>query len=260
MRILISPAKQMIPDPDTLAPVSQPRFLPETRLLLETLRQKSDRELQSLWKTNDALTAENIQRVRTMDLTRNLTPALFCYHGIQYQYLGPSALEDAPLAWLSEHLRIGSGFYGLLRPLDGIGALPTGDAGPAPGGGQPGSLCLLGGSSGPGTGRGNRHGTGPCLPGVQPGDLDPLPASVRVIRCVFLSRKPDGTLTEKATLCKMARGRMARFLAEAGQADPDTLRAFDGIHWEYAPDLSEPNRLVYLEKPSRPGTRPAFEW
>lgn len=90
--------------------------------------------------------------------------------------------------------------------------------------------------------------------------LDPLPASVRVIRCVFLSRKPDGTLAEKATLCKMARGRMARFLAEAGQADPDTLRAFDGIHWEYAPDLSEPNRLVYLEKPSRPGTRPAFEW
>ena len=40
MRILISPAKQMIPDPDTLAPVSQPRFLPEARLLLETLRQK----------------------------------------------------------------------------------------------------------------------------------------------------------------------------------------------------------------------------
>ena len=90
--------------------------------------------------------------------------------------------------------------------------------------------------------------------------LDPLPASVRVIRCVFLSRKPDGTLAEKATLCKMARGRMARFLAEAGQADPDTLRAFDGIHWEYAPNLSEPDRLVYLEKPSRPGTRPAFEW
>ena len=81
-----------------------------------------------------------------------------------------------------------------------------------------------------------------------------------MIRCVFLSRKPDGTLAEKATLCKMARGRMARFLAEAGQADPDTLRAFDGIHWEYAPDLSEPNRPVYLEKPPRPGTRPAFEW
>ena len=150
MRILISPAKQMTPDPDTLAPVSQPRFLPEARLLLETLRQKSDRELQSLWKTNDALTAENIQRVRTMDLTRNLTPALFCYHGIQYQYLGPSALEDAPLAWLSEHLRIGSGFYGLLRPLGWHCALPAGDAGPAPGGGQPGSLCLLGRSSGPG--------------------------------------------------------------------------------------------------------------
>lgn len=170
MRILISPAKQMIPDPDTLAPVSQPRFLPEARLLLETLRQKSDRELQALWKTNDALTAENIQRVRTMDLTRNLTPALFCYHGIQYQYLGPSALEDTPLAWLSEHLRIGSGFYGLLRPLDGIvpyrlemqARLRVEDSRDL--------YAFWGGPPGPGTGRGNRHGTGPCLPGVQPGD------------------------------------------------------------------------------------------
>lgn len=260
MRILISPAKQMIPDPDTLAPVSQPRFLPEARLLLETLRQKSDRELQSLWKTNDALTAENIQRVRTMDLTRNLTPALFCYHGIQYQYLGPSALEDAPLAWLSEHLRIGSGFYGLLRPLDGI---------------VPYRLEMqarlrvensrdLYAFWGDRLARALAEETDTVLDlasrEYSRAILDPLPASVRVIRCVFLSRKPDGTLAEKATPCKMARGRMARFLAEAGQADPDTLRAFDGIHWEYAPDLSEPNRPVYLEKPSRPGTRPAFEW
>ena len=224
MRILISPAKQMIPDPDTLAPVSQPRFLPEARLLLETLRQKSDRELQSLWKTNDALTAENIQRVRTMDLTRNLTPALFCYHGIQYQYLGPSALEDAPLAWLSEHLRIGSGFYGLLRPLDGI---------------VPYRLEMqarlrvensrdLYAFWGDRLARALAEETDTVLDlasrEYSRAILDPLPASVRVIRCVFLSRKPDGTLAEKATPC------------------------------------SEPDRLVYLEKPSRPGTRPAFEW
>ena len=198
MRILISPAKQMIPDPDTLAPVSQPRFLPEARLLLETLRQKSDRELQSLWKTNDALTAENIQRVRTMDLTRNLTPALFCYHGIQYQYLGPSALEDAPLAWLSEHLRIGSGFHGLLRPLDGIvpyrlemqARLRVEDSR---------DLYAFWGDR---LARALAEETDTVLDlasrEYSRAILDPLPASVRVIRCVFLSRKPDGTLGGKS--------------------------------------------------------------
>lgn len=260
MRILISPAKQMIHDPDTLAPASRPRFLSDARLLLETLRQKSDRELQALWKTNDALTAENIERVRTMDLTRNLTPALFAYHGIQYQYLGAAALEDEALGWLCEHLRIGSGFYGLLRPLDGIVPYRL----------EMQARLRVGLSRdlyafwGDRLARALAEETDTVLDlasrEYSRAVLDPLPPTVRVIRCVFLSRKPDGSLAEKATLCKMARGRMARFLAEAGQADLATLQAFDGIHWQYAPELSEPDRLVYLEKPSRPGTRPAFQW
>ena len=235
MRILISPAKQMIPDPDTLAPVSQPRFLPEARLLLETLRQKSDRELQSLWKTNDALTAENIQRVRTMDLTRNLTPALFCYHGIQYQYLGPSALEDAPLAWLSEHLRIGSGFYGLLRPLDGI---------------VPYRLEMQAKLQNP-RGKDLYAFWGDQLSRVLAGQTDVIVdlASEEYSKAVsrhwagqwispVFAERENGRLREKGVYVKMARGEMVRFLAENQVEDPRQMREFCEMGYRFQPSLS----------------------
>ena len=251
MRILISPAKQMIPDPDTLAPVSQPRFLPEARLLLETLRQKSDRELQSLWKTNDALTAENIQRVRTMDLTRNLTPALFCYHGIQYQYLGPSALEDAPLAWLSEHLRIGSGFYGLLRPLDGI--VPyrlemqakMGNHRQRP---SLGSLYEFWGSALADA----LFEEDPFILNLASKEYSKcisryLRQDIRFITCVFAELIGD-KVVEKGTLAKMARGEMVRYLAKNQVEDMEGIKGFSQLGYHFSQKYSDADTLVFLKE------------
>ena len=55
-----------------------------------------------------------------MDLRKNLTPALLSYDGIQYTYLGSAVLEDGQYDYLQEHLRILSGFYGILKPMDGV--------------------------------------------------------------------------------------------------------------------------------------------
>ena len=260
MRILIAPAKQMRADPDSPAPETVPRFRAEAGELLERLRELDDGELQRLWKVSDTLAAENIRRVRTMDLTRGLTPALFAYDGIQYKYLGPGALEDRALAWVNRHLRIGSGFYGLLRPTDGIVPYRL----------EMQARLRVGPYRDLYAYWGNRL----ALALAEETDLvldlasreysravtDPLPPTVRVLRFEFLSRRADGTLAEKATLCKMARGQMVRYLAEAGTADRTVLEAFDGIRWEYVPALSGPDRLVYVERSARPGVRPAFEW
>ena len=51
---------------------------------------------------------------------RNLTPAVMAYEGIQYCYMAPGVMETSHLDYLREHLRILSGFYGLLRPFDGV--------------------------------------------------------------------------------------------------------------------------------------------
>ena len=55
-----------------------------------------------------------------MDLTKNLTPALLAYDGIQYTYMAPAVFEDGQFDYVQEHLRILSGFYGVVKPLDGV--------------------------------------------------------------------------------------------------------------------------------------------
>lgn len=53
-----------------------------------------------------------------MDLRKNLTPALLSYDGIQYTYMAPVVFEDGQYDYVQEHLRILSGFYGVLKPMD----------------------------------------------------------------------------------------------------------------------------------------------
>ena len=93
MRIIISPAKKMIVDTDSLAPEGLPRFLDRTERLKAALEGMTPGELQKLWKCSDAITALNVERLRDMDLRHGLTPAVLSYEGIQYQYMAPGVLE-----------------------------------------------------------------------------------------------------------------------------------------------------------------------
>ena len=120
MKIIISPAKKMNIDTDSLAPETSPVFLDETKILLEWLRTLSYEELKKLWNCNDRIASQNDERVRHMDLEKGLTPAILSYEGIQYQYMAPQVFEQTSLDYVQEHLRILSGFYGMLRPFDGV--------------------------------------------------------------------------------------------------------------------------------------------
>ena len=120
MRIIISPAKKMNVDTDSFAVEAPPRFLAETRRLMAALKALSGRELQALWKCSDAIARQNVERLERMDLDRNLTTAILAYEGIQYRSMAPNVMEAGELDYLRQNLRILSGFYGLLRPFDGV--------------------------------------------------------------------------------------------------------------------------------------------
>ena len=120
MRIIVSPAKQMAVDTDSFACAGLPQFLPRAQRLLDALRALTPQARQALWRCSDKIAAENEQRLRTADLRRGLTPALLAYQGIQYRTMAPGVFTDSQLAYVQQHLRILSGFYGLLRPLDGV--------------------------------------------------------------------------------------------------------------------------------------------
>ncbi len=248
MRIIISPAKKMREDTDSLAPSGLPDFLPETQRLLDALRQMDARALQKLWGCNDAIAALNLQRLERMDLERNLTPALLSYEGIQYQYMAPGVFESGQFAFLQEHLRILSGFYGILRPFDGVtpyrlemqAKLRVGDCR---------DLYAVWGDK---LARQLAQETGLVINlaskeysrAVEPH----LPASVRMLTCVFGELQGE-KVVEKGTICKMARGRMVRWLAEQGITQPEGLLAFQELGYRFSPAHSSENRLVYIREP-----------
>ena len=120
MKLIISPAKKMRVDTDSFPVSALPQFMERTEELLAHLRQLSYEELKKLWKCSDELVELNLERLKTMDLYHGLTPAILSYEGIQYQYMAPNVFDEAALGYVQEHLRILSGFYGVVRPFDGV--------------------------------------------------------------------------------------------------------------------------------------------
>lgn len=118
--LIVSPAKKMNVVEGPPWPCSEPRFLACTERLMAAVQALSYDEAKALWKCSDKLASLNYERFRDMRLDHDVTAAVLSYEGIQYQHLAPQVLEGPALAWLDGHLRILSGFYGALRPTDGV--------------------------------------------------------------------------------------------------------------------------------------------
>lgn len=120
MRIIIAPAKKMKVDQDTFLVRSKPAFLNKTQELLDFLKTRDFEQLQNFWRANNNIVRANQRNLLTSKLDKNLTPAILAFSGIQYQYLAGDVLPQEGLDYLQDHLRILSGFYGILRPFDGV--------------------------------------------------------------------------------------------------------------------------------------------
>lgn len=120
MKIIISPAKKMVVNPDNIVEITRPQYFEQTQTILKTLRQLSYPDLKTLWHCSEQLARKNYQQLQQIDLTKQLTPALFAYSGIQYQYMAPDLFTGPAFNYAQQHLRILSGFYGVLRPFDSV--------------------------------------------------------------------------------------------------------------------------------------------
>ena len=120
MKIIISPAKKMNIREDELEWANLPCFLSRAEELKRYIQGLDLDQARKLWQCNEKIALLNYGRFKEMDLERRLTPALLSYEGIQYQYMAPGVFEQGQWDYVQEHLRILSGFYGILKPLDGI--------------------------------------------------------------------------------------------------------------------------------------------
>lgn len=247
MRWIISPAKKMREERDFLPPQALPEFLPEAERLLAHLRELDYGALKKLLACNDQIAKQNYERYQSMDLRRDLTPALLAYQGIQYQYMAPNVLEEGDYEVLQAHLRILSGFYGLLRPLDGVtpyrlemqAKLQTefcrdlydfwGDRLADCLGAETDLILNLASEEYAKAIR--RH----------------LPAGTRMVDVVFGEITGSGYV-EKGVYVKMARGEMVRFLAQTRAKDLMDVMAFDRLEYRYIPEESTADKLVFLRE------------
>ncbi len=120
MRLIIAPAKKMQIDTDTFECKELPVFPHKTKMLMDWINSLSFEEQMKVWGCNEKIASENTLRFKDMDLKVNLTPAILAYDGIQYVYMAPAVFEDKQLEYVQEHLRILSGFYGVIKPMDGV--------------------------------------------------------------------------------------------------------------------------------------------
>ena len=251
MRIISSPAKKMNRDTNSLPVRDLPAFLERTEEIGRELQSKSPEELQKLWKCNDQIAALNVERLQKMDLRRNLTPAVLAYEGIQYQYMAPGVFTNREYDYIQEHLRILSGFYGVLKPFDGV---------------TPYRLemqaklkiceakdlytywsnslaehifletdCIINLAS--------KEYSSCVSKYLRPG--------IRFITCVF-GEEMDGKIIEKGTMCKMARGEMVRYMAEYQIENPEEIRSFDRLDYAFDSERSDENTYVFVKRGKTP--------
>lgn len=247
MKIILSPAKKMSVDVDTLEPIGLPIYLEDTQRLLDWLKGKSYDELKSLWKCNDKIAEENFKRIECLDLNKNLTPAVLSYEGIAFQYMAPAVFEYEQFDYIQEHLRILSGFYGVLKAMDGV--VPYRLEMQAKlqidkyrnlydfwGKKIYNAVCD---DSGIIINLASKEYSKCVEKYLADGDT--------YITCVFTD-KVNGKLVQKGTYAKMARGEMVRFMAENKIENPTDLKDFDRLNYKYEKDISSDNEYIFIRQ------------
>lgn len=251
MKIIISPAKKMNIDSDTLEITGLPMFLERTGCLVEWLQSLSFTEARRLWGCNEKIAGLNVERLAHMDLYKNLTPALLSYEGIQYQYMAPRVFEGCHWEYVQSRLRILSGFYGMLKPLDGVTPyrLEMQTKG-APSGYR--DLYEFWGNSLYDAIAEEEKGTAePLIVNLASKEYSRCIESyvkppVRLITCVF-GEFQNGKVLQKGTMAKMARGEMVRFMAEQRIECAEGLKDFERLGYTYREELSTDTEYVFIK-------------
>lgn len=255
MLMVLSPAKTLDYESSlTTEAHTLPDFIPRSAELISVLREKSPAEIGSLMQISDSLAQLNAARYASWSKKfnfNNARQAVLAFNGDVYEGLDAGSLNDKQLNWAQDHLRILSGLYGLLRPLDLM---------------QPYRLEM-------GTRLQNKHGkdlyafwgqditTRLCdtLASLKSKALINLASeeyfkavhsralSVPVIAPVFEDWK-GGKYKIISFHAKRARGLMARYAIEKKIVTPEKLQAFDVEGYAFAPAASDETRWVFRRK------------
>lgn len=251
MLTVISPAKRLDWSDRAVTPTA-PNFQTEATQLAGHARQLTLGKLKSLMDLSDNLARLNRDRFRAFVDAPDATttrPAVFAFAGDTYQGLEAATLDPNTLERAQNHLRILSGLYGVLRPLDGIQPyrLEMGSRLKTRRGtslydfwGDTISKSLNGAAEAVGTDL-----LVNCASQEYFGAADNKALKLRVITPVFMEVKENKPRIV-SFFAKRARGAMARFVVENRVTEADGIKDFTSGGYAYDPDLSEGDKWVFL--------------
>ena len=244
MKIIIAPAKIMKIDRDSFPIQSKPQFLDKTRILERFLKSRSNEQLKDLWHASENVTKQSILQLKNMNLDERLTPAILAFSGIQYQYMAPDLFTQPALDYIQKNLRILSGFYGMLRPFDGVCPYRL-ELNTKMVGFRDYSLYHFWGSDIAENlfqedniviDLASKQYTGLVKPYLSQGR--------QLITVDFQELKNDKWKTV-GVHAKMARGEMVRYIAEKQIKNPTDLQDFNDFEFQFEPDVSTKDHYVF---------------
>ena len=247
MRAIISPAKKMVEDTDTLECISLPRYIDQAEILKDWICRLTYAQQKKLWVCSDAIAEQNAERFAHMDLRCKLTPALLAYDGIQYTYMAPAVFEDGQLDYVQEHLRILSGFYGVLKPMDGVVPYRLEMQAKAAVNGYANLYDFWGDAlyrevmddSHVLVNLASKEYSKAVEKHLTPDDT--------YITCVF-GELEGGKVIQKGVYVKMARGEMVRYMAEQHIERPNQMQGFDRLGYRFCDAESDENTYTFIRE------------
>ncbi|MDY0011361.1 MAG: peroxide stress protein YaaA [Rhodocyclaceae bacterium] len=259
MIIVLSPAKALdYTTPPATDRHTLPDFIPDSKALINVLRRLSLAEVAGLMDLSDKLAALNVGRYAAWSpefSTANAKQAVLAFNGDVYEGLQAGTLDEAGLAWAQDHLRILSGLYGVLRPLDLMQPYRL-EMGTRLATRRGKNLYEFWGERI--TGALNRLlvaedkiGREPVLVNLASEEyfksVKPKALKGRLVNAVFEDWK-GGRYKIISLYAKRARGLMARHAIERRAEDVEALQDFAAEGYAFAPEVSEPDTLVFRRR------------
>lgn len=255
MLLVLSPAKSLdYETPPVVTDNSMPEFIDESALLIKELKKLSLKDVAELMGISDKLAALNVARYAEWSKkfsTKNSKQAILAFNGDVYEGLDAATLSKKQLKFSQDHLRVLSGLYGVLRPLDLM---------------QPYRLEM-------GTSLPNSRGKdlysfwgdrvtlklkeeldnhkNPILLNLASDEyfkvVKPRVLNTEIVSPVFQDEK-DGKFKIISFYAKRARGLMARYIVENGIDTSRDILSFNLEGYKYAPKESSASKPVFRRK------------
>ena len=250
MLVVVSPAKKLNMDPINSVDVTEPIFKEDVKSLINIARDLSSNQLKDLMGISPKLADLNKERFLNFG-NQEKKPAVFAFAGDTYKGLDVEKLNENDLDWAQKHLRILSGLYGLLRPLDLIepyrlemGSKLKGDHGNTLYDFWDNKISL----------NLNKYareiGTNVlvnCASNEYFNAIKPNTLELRVVTPVFMERK-DGKEKIISFYAKNARGAMARFIIQNQITDIENIKNFDLDRYSYNPSISDESKFIFTRE------------